>query len=177
MKKEQELSVVEPGAIAQRIFVIRKQKVMLDFHLAELYGVATMRLNEQVKRNKDRFPADFMFQLSQEEYKNLISQFAISSSGYGGRRQLPYVFTEHGVAMLSSVLRSSRAVQMNIFIIRAFVKIRELLATNKDLARKLEELERTQSEHDENLAEIYAIIKDLIDEPIKPPGKMGFGGE
>ena len=128
-----------------------------------------------------------MFQLTKAEFENLISQIAISSSDNGNwsqiatssqkhRRQdsMPYAFTEHGVAMLSSVLRSDRAIQMNAFIIRAFVKIRELLATNKDLAHKLDELERRQSEQDNNLAEIYSIVKQLIDEPIKQVGPMGF---
>jgi hypothetical protein len=173
MEKEKQISVIEPAILAQKIFIIRGMKVMVDSDIAELYQTPTMRLNEQVKRNIGRFPSDFMFQLSKLEYENLISQIAISSSEHGGRRRLPYVFTEHGVAMLSSVLRSPRAIQMNIFIIRAFVKIRELISTNKDLARKLEEIERKQSEHDDNLAEIYSIVKQLIDEPIKKVGKVG----
>lgn len=148
---------------------------MLDFNLAEMYQVSTGQLNQQIKRNIERFPADFMFQLTQEEIQTLnLSQFVIGSQKHRSAKLLPYAFTEHGVAMLSSVLRGERAVQMNIFIIRAFVKIRELLATNKDLAYKLEELERRQSEHDGNLAEIYAIVKRLIDEPIKKARRMGF---
>ena len=134
--------------IERRIYVIRSQKVMLDSDLAGLYQVPTKRLNEAVKRNLDRFPADFMFQISAEEaasLANLRSQFAASS--YGGRRYLPYAFTEHGVAMLSSVLNSQRAVQMNILIIRTFVKLRELLATHKDLAAKVEKLEAGQRDH------------------------------
>lgn len=173
---DKKITMVEPGVLAQRIFVVRGMKVMIDFHLAELYGVPTMRLNESVKRNKERFPEDFMFQLTKTEAER-ISQFAISSQKYRKANLLPYAFTEHGVAMLSSILRSERAVQMNIFIIRAFIKIRELLATNKDLARKLDELERRQSETDDNLAEIYSIVKRLIDEPIKSAGKMGFATE
>ena len=174
MNKEKEIIAIEPAAIAQRIFIIRGQKVMLDEHLGELYQISTIRLNEQVRRNISRFPADFMFQLSELEAKSLRSQFAISKKGRGGRRYLPYVFTEHGVAMLSSVLRSPRAVQMNIFIIRAFVKNRELIATNKDLAQKLDEIERKQSEFDGNLAEIYSIVKQLIDEPSPHKGSIGF---
>src|SRR6266702_7176666 len=116
--------------IERRIYVIRGQKVMLDTDLAELYQVATFRLNEAVKRNADRFPEDFMFQLTKEEADALTSQFAMSKTGRGGRRTLPYAFTEHGVAMLSSVLNSDRAVRMNILIIRAFVQLRELLATH-----------------------------------------------
>ncbi len=176
MKKENKIiAAIEPGAIAQSIHFIRKQKVMLDSDLAQLYQVPVKVLNQQIKRNINRFPPDFMFQLTSDEYDSLMrSQFVTASKGKRNERFKPYVFTEHGVAMLSSVLRSERAVQMNIFIIRAFVKIRELLATNKDLAHKLEELERRQTEHDGNLAEIYAIVKQLIDEPVKKAGKIGF---
>ena len=120
---------------------------MLDSDLAELYQVTTGNLNLAVRRNGARFPEDFMFQLTQEEFENLRLQFATSSSGYGGRRYLPYAFTEHGVAMLSSVLNSDRAVQMSILIVRAFVKLRELLATHKDLAAKIEKLETGQRDH------------------------------
>jgi len=120
---------------------------MLDSHLAELYQVPTKSLNLAVRRNKDRFPEDFMFQLSKDEMKALRFQFETSNKSRGGRRYLPYVFTEHGVAMLSSVLRSQRAVQMNIQIIRAFVRLRELLATHKDLAIRIEKLEAAQSRH------------------------------
>src|ERR1022692_4471724 len=115
--------------IGQRIYLLRGQKVMLDSDLAELYRVPTFRLNEAVKRNQERFPEDFMFQLLKEEAASLTSQIAMSNKGRGGRRTLPYAFTEHGVAMLSSVLNSERAVQMNILIVRAFVKLREVLAT------------------------------------------------
>lgn len=174
-KEYKELSVMEPGAIAEKIFIIRKHKVMLDFHLATLYEVPVKRLNEQVKRNIERFPGDFMFQLSYEEVTALNwSQIATSSQKHRRRDSRVYAFTEHRVAMLSSVLHSPRAVQMNIFIMRAFVKIRELLATNKDLAYKIDQLEKTQSEHDENLAEIYSILKTLIDEPVKKKPKIGF---
>jgi phage regulator Rha-like protein len=133
---------------------------MLDHDLADLYQVPTFRLNEAVKRNRNRFPEDFMFQLTKE--------------GRGGRRTLPYVFSEHGVAMLSSILNSERAVQMNILIIRAFVKLREVLATHKDLARKMEELERQQKEHGRQLAAVYSIVKKLIDVPAKPQNPIGF---
>jgi len=128
--------------IARRIYRIRGEKVMLDADLAELYQVPTFRLNEAVKRNRDRFPQDFMFQLSKDELEDWRSQIAMSNPGAKmGLRRPPYAFTEHGVAMLSSVLNSKRAVQMNILIIRAFVQIRELLATNKDLAARVEKLE------------------------------------
>jgi len=141
-------SLLVPAAfIERRIYHIRGQKVMLDSDLADLYQVTTGNLNLAVRRNLDRFPKDFMFQLSQEEFKNLRLQTATSSSGYGGRRYLPYGFTEHGVAMLSSVLGSDRAVQMNIVIIRAFVKLRELLAIDKGLANKIEKLEAGRRDH------------------------------
>ena len=135
-----ELILVE--TIEQKIYLVRGHKVMLDRDLAEMYEVPTRRLNEQVKRNISRFPSDFMFQLSSEEADNLRSQFATSSSGHGGRRYLPYVFTEQGVAMLSSVLNSERAVQVNIAIMRTFVKLRQMLASNAELARRLAAMEK-----------------------------------
>lgn len=157
--------------IERRIYLLRGQKVMLDSALAELYQVATGNLNKAVQRNIDRFPEDFMFRLTNEESKNLRFQFGSSSSGYGGRRYLPFAFTEHGVAMLSSVLKSARAVQMNILIIRAFVKLRELLATHKDLARKIEELERGQKKQ---TIQINTIIKLLIAPQETPKRPIGF---
>lgn len=146
--------------VSRRIYVIRDQKVMIDSDLAELYQVETFRLNEAVKRNPKRFPEDFMFQLTAAETHALTSQFAMSKVGRGGRRTLPYAFTEHGVAMLSSVLKSDRAVQMNIVIVHAFVKLREVLATHKDLARKVEELARTQKDH---AAVLSIVVKDIED--------------
>jgi phage regulator Rha-like protein len=159
--------------IERRIFLIRGNKVMFSTHLAELYEVEPRALVQAVKRNIDRFPKDFMFQLSATEFKNLKSQFVTSSWG-GLRRAAPYAFTEHGVAMLSSVLNSQRAVQMNILIIRAFVKLREVLATHKDLARKMKELERKQKEHGQQLAAVYSIVKRLIHVPPKPQNPIGF---
>ena|ERR1017187_6521872 len=160
--------------IVRRIYAIRSQKVMLDADLAELYQVPTKRLNEAVKRNVARFPADFMFQLTDDVVSSLRSQFATPNEGRGGRRYLPYAFTEHGVAMLSSVLNSDRAVQMNILIIRAFVQIRELLATNKDLAARVEKLEAGQQEH----ASIIGILAEEIDQmkllPEPPKRPIGF---
>ena len=137
-----EQSVVPEEIIERKIFIIRGQKVMLDRDLAELYAVSAKRLNEQVRRNLHRFPLDFMFQLTEEEYLNLRSQFATSSLKHGGSRYLPYSFTEHGITMLSSVLNSERAVAMSIFIVRAFIKMREMLAAHKDLANKIDEIER-----------------------------------
>ena len=159
--------------IERHIYLIRGLKVMLSNHLAELYSVEPRVLIQAVKRNIDRFPKDFMFQLSDIEFQNLKSQFVISSWG-GQRRAKPYAFTEHGVAMLSSVLGSQRAVQMNILIIRAFVKLGEMLATHKDLARKIDELERQQIEHGLQLSAIYSIVKRLIDVPAKPHKSIGF---
>jgi hypothetical protein len=137
--------------IERKIYLIRGCKVMLDSDLAELYEVPTKALNQAVRRNLDRFPPDFMFQLNNEELENLRSQSVTSSSSHGGRRNAPYAFTEHGVAMLSSVLASKRAVALNILIIRAFVRLREYLATHKELAQKLEDIERTQHEHSANI--------------------------
>ena len=149
---------VPPELIVRRIYLIRGQKVMLDSDLAELYQVTTGNLNLAVRRNSKRFPEDFMFQLTDEEFNNLRLQFATSSSGYGGRRYLPYAFTEHGVAMLSSILSSDRAVQMSIFIIRAFVKLREVLATHKALAQKIEQVAAAQKDH---AALFDIVIKDI----------------
>src|SRR5438046_1820586 len=133
-------SIVPTELIERRIYILRGQKVMIDTDLAELYRVPTFRLNEAVKRNSARFPEDFMFRLTKEESESLTSQNAMSKHR-GGRRSLPYAFTEHGVVMLSAVLNSERAEQMNILIVRAFVKLREMLASHKDLARKMEDLE------------------------------------
>jgi len=168
--------------IATRIFEIRGKKVMLDRDLAELYGVKTKRLNEQVRRNARRFPDDFMFQLSQEEAGFLRSQFATLDSKeavVSGRgkyaKYLPYVFTEQGVAMLSSVLNSERAIQVNILIMRAFTKLREILLSHKDLAAKVEALERKYSEHDETIKAIFEAVKRLLaPPPVKRKRMIGF---
>jgi ORF6N domain-containing protein len=160
--------------IARKIYLIRGCKVMLDSDLAELYQVPTKVLNQAVRRNVDRFPADFMFQLNEEELENLRSQIVTSSSSHGGRRHAPYAFTEHGVAMLSSVLTSKRAVALNILIIRAFVRLREYLATHKDLARKLEVVERTQNEQGANIEQIYGYIQRLL-EPAPEISKRRIG--
>ena len=138
--------------IESKILLIRGQKVMLDADLAELYEVETRRLNEQVSRNKERFPEDFMFQLTAEEFANLKSQFATSS--WGGRRKLPYVFTEHGALMLGNVLKSERAVEVSIMIVRTFVHLRELVSSNNELSKKLDKLERKFSGHDRAISEL-----------------------
>lgn len=165
--------------VAQHVYVIRKQRVMLDSALAALYEVPTFRLNEAVKRNPKRFPKDFMFQLTKAETNFLTSHFAMSKTEErrGGRRTRPYAFTELGVAMLSSILNSERAVQMNIVIMRAFVKLRELLATNKDLAYRVEQIERTQQEHASMIAVIADELNALKDLPLdQPKRRIGFAG-
>jgi hypothetical protein len=145
---------------------------MLDDDLAELYQVETRRLNEQVKRNLDRFPQDFMFQLTEDEWENLMSQNAISS--WGGRRKLPYAFTEHGVLMLSSVLNSQRAIQVNIQIMRIYTKLKEMLMTHKDILLKLEKLERKTNKHDENFKIVFDYLKELLNPKTEPLRKIGF---
>lgn len=148
--------------ITRRIYLIRGQKVMLDSDLAELYQVLTKNLNLAVRRNADRFPEDFMFQLTAEEAESLRLQIATSNVGRGGRRYLPYVFTEHGVAMLSAVLNSERAVQMSIIIVRAFVQLRELLASHKEMAKKIEQLEATQKKHAGALQQHGSILVSVV---------------
>lgn len=145
--------------IANRILVVRDKKVLLDRDLAELYDVETRRLNEQVKRNIDRFPSDFMFQLTVQESENLKSQFATSS--WGGRRKLPYAFTEQGVAMLSGVLHSKRAIKVNIQIMRVFTRMRKMLETHKAILKKLDDLERKDIEHDKKILLIFEFLKQL----------------
>ncbi len=164
--------VIPIERIARSILIICREKVMLDSDLATLYGVTTGNLNKAVKRNAGRFPTDFMFQLDAEEVANLKFQFGISS--WGGRRRLPYAFTEQGVAMLSSVLNSERAVKVNIAIMRAFVKLHETLDTNRELARKFAELERRVGKHDEEIAAILEAIRQLMAPPEKPRREIGF---
>ena len=155
-------AVLPPEIIERKIYLIRGHKVMIDADLADLYEVPTKSLNLAVRRNQDRFPADFMFQLTAEEAQALRFQIETSKPGRGGRRYLPYAFTEHGVAMLSSVLRSKRAVQMNIVIIRAFVRLREIFATHKDLAHAIEEIRRRQDEQGEQITSIIETINQLL---------------
>jgi len=159
--------------IARAILVIRGEKVMLDSDLAALYGVTTGNLNKAVKRNAERFPIDFMFQLDAEEVANLKFQFGISSWG-GRRRSRPYVFTEQGIAMLSSVLNSERAIKVNIAIMRVFVKMRQMLETNRELAQKFSALEQRVGKHDEEIAPIFEAIRQLMAPPEKPRREIGF---
>lgn len=159
--------------VEQKIFVIRGQKVMIDRDLAELYGVETKYLNRQVKRNKERFPAEFMFSLTAQERGELVTNWhRFEKIKYSST--LPCVFTEHGVAMLSSVLKSKRAVNVNILIIKVFIKMREMLRNNHQLEKKMNELERKLGVHDEELKSIVNVIRQLIAPPQKPKRKIGF---
>jgi len=161
--------------VASRIFLVRGQKGMLDADLAELYGVTTKRLNEQVKRNIDRFPSDFMFQMNTKEHDSLRSQIATLKHGRGQHRKyMPYVFTEHGAIMAASVLDSKRAVQVSIYVVRAFVQLREMLSSNKALARKLNELERKLTTHDHAITELIEAIRQLMTPP-EPKKKRSIG--
>ena len=161
-----------------RIVVVRGKRVILDADLAELYGVPTKRLNEQVRRNPERFPPDFAFLLSLPEWGNLRSQFATSS--WGGRRSPPYVFTEHGALMAAGVLNSPRAIEVSIFVVRTFIAMREALVDTRELANRLDELERNVEKrlvkHDQSIAEILAAIRALMIRPEPPRRPIGFVG-
>jgi len=178
-------ALVTAKNIESKILTLRGQKVMLDADLAELYGVETKRLNEQVRRNIERFPEDFMFQLSAEEYDSLRSQFATSSlrsqiatsnspTGRGGRRYLPYAFTEHGALMLGNVLKSERAVEVSLMVVRTFVYLRELVSSHKELSQKLNQLERKVGAHDRAIAEVINAIRELM-APTEPKKKRPIG--
>jgi hypothetical protein len=160
--------------IERRIYLIRGQKVMIDVDLAELYGVTTKRLNQQVQRNLKRFPEDFMFQLTKVEAEALRLQFATSKPGRGGRRTLPYVFTEQGVAMLSTVLNSEQAIAVNIMIMRAFVKLRQMLESNEELNRKFAAVIRKLSTHDKYFRVVFDELEKLSELPIPPRKQIGF---
>jgi hypothetical protein len=165
-------SIVNREAIERKIYLIRGQKVMLDSDLAYLYGVETSNLNKAVKRNIDRFPPDFMFQITKDETESLIFQSGMPKTiGRGGRRYLPYAFTEQGIAMLSTVLKSTRAVQVNIAIMRAFVKLREMIASNKELAKRLDELEK---KYDAQFRVVFDAIRELMLPPEEDKRKIGY---
>jgi hypothetical protein len=170
---EQETLVraLAPTVVEKKILLLRGERVMLDADLADLYGVETRSLLQAVRRNAARFPADFMFRLTTAEAAILRSQIVISSFSHGGRRHAPYAFTEHGVATLSSVLRSPRAVQVNIEIVRAFIRLRSLLAANADLARELDALEKR---HDAQFRVVFDAIRDLMAPPTRPARRIGF---
>jgi hypothetical protein len=163
------------GGIASSIFLLRGHKVLLDADLASLYGVTTGRLNEQVRRNRARFPADFLLELTAEEFSNLKSHFATSS--WGGRRKLPFAFTEHGAIQVATILNSTRAVEMSVYVVRAFVKLRDLLVSNKELARKLADLERSlmtlDIETQRQFRDVYQTIRSLMG--VAPPKRRPIG--
>lgn len=164
--------------IERAILLIRGHKVILDTDLAALYGVTPKRLNEQVKRNRERFPPDFMFQVTTEENDSLRSQFATLKAGRGQHRKyLPYVFTEHGAIMAASVLNSPKAVEMSILVVRAFVRLRSILATHRHLAAKLDELERKLSTHDQQIVALFDTIRKLMAPPSSSAKKIGFRSE
>ena len=158
-KKRKALTVLEP--VEPLIREIRGERMLLDSDLARIYGVPTFRLNEAVKRNRERFPADFLFQLTAAEFYDLISQTAISSSGHGGRRKRPWAFTEHGAIMAANVLNSPRAIEMSVHVIRAFVALRREAGRYEALGRKLAELERTQNLHGEDIQMIFTALRQL----------------
>lgn len=179
--------IVAVDTVSGRIHLVRGQRVMLDADLAELYGVATKVFNQAIKRNIERFPADFMFQLTAEEHDSLRSQIVTSNAidplrsqtvtlktGRGGRRYLPYVFTEHGAIMAASVLNSPQAVEMSVFVVRAFVQLRQLLASSRELADRLDDLERKLSTHDQAIAGLIDAIRRLTSVPAKPNRPIGF---
>ncbi len=160
--------------IERRIYLIRGEKVMIDGDLAELYGVTTKALNQQVRRNRERFPEDFMFQLTQEETQSFRSQFVTSTSTHGGRRTLPFAFTEPGVAMLSSVLNSERAIEVNINIMRAFIRLRQMLESNEELNRKFVAVVRKLSTHDKYFKIVFDELHKLSRQPATPNKEIGF---
>ena len=178
MVESKQIGVVAVEHVTQSILVLRGHRVLLDTELAALYGVSTKRFNEQVRRNRERFPADFMFQLTDEELAALRSQIATLKGGRGQHRKyLPYAFTEHGAIMAATILNSSRAVEMSVYVVRAFVKLRELLSSNRELARRFAQLEtrldKKLTEHDQQIAAILSAIRQLMHPPA--PKKRGIG--
>jgi phage regulator Rha-like protein len=171
MKKR---AIVLSRRVESRILVLRGHRVILDADLAELYGVEVKRLNQQVKRNIDRFPGDFVLQLSSAEYESLRLQIATSNEGRGGRRYLPYAFTEHGAIMAATVLNSKRAIEMSIFVVRAFVRMREALAANQQIVAKLTELECRLESHDADIQELVEAIRELMAPPAPNGRRIGF---
>lgn len=171
----EETLLVPDETIASQIYLIRGERVMLDTDLAKMYGVKTYRLNEAVKRNRERFPEDFMFQLSEDEWENLTSQFAMSRS-WGGRRTPPYVFTGHGVLMLSSVLSSERAIAVNIKIMRVFVRMNKLMMNDRELLQRLERMEGRQDQYDAALGELFEAVKQMMETPTEERKRLGYPG-
>jgi len=172
MSKASKALMIPDELVMNKIYLIRGQKVMLDRDLAELYDVETKVLNQAVKRNSERFPADFMFQLTKKDFENLKSQIVTSS--WGGVRKMPFAFTEQGVSMLSSVLKSERAIRVNIQIIRIFTRMREIIMTHKDILLQLEKIERKLAGHDEDITLIFQYLKQLLSPPQPARRKIGF---
>ena len=175
MAKKAATKTVSVAQIEGVIHIVRGQRVMLDTDLADLYGILTKALNQAVARNPDRFPDDFAFQLTLQEVRNLRSQIVTSKSGGGGRRYLPTVFTEHGVAMLSSVLRSPTAVKVNIEIMRAFVRLRRLFATPGELVAQINQLAETVKLHDDQIKAIADVLRRMMEPPLQPVPKRRIG--
>ena len=168
------VAIVLTKRVGAKILILRNQKVILDADLAELYGVPVKRLNEQIKRNPQRFPPDFLFTLTRAEYRNLRSQNAASSSAHGGRRYLPYIFTEHGAIMAASILNSKRAIEMSIFVVRAFVQMRQALLVNRQVMSKLYEIEARLDEHDAELEDLVEAIRELMAPRPASNRRIGF---
>ena len=171
-KQEANLTVIE--GIEEKIYLIRGRRVMFDSDLAEVYQVETRALNQAVKRNLKRFPADFMFQLTDEETKSLTSQIVTSNKGRGGRRYLPYVFTEHGAVMLASVLNSQTAIEASIKVVRAFVHFRTILMLHQDLAERIEELEQTVDKHSQKFKVVSHLLTQVLGDKKKKTRQIGF---
>ena len=169
--------VLAPARVESRIRPLRGLAVILDGDLAAIYGVTTAALNQAVKRNRERFPEDFLFQLTADESADLKSQSVTSSSGHGGRRKLPWAFTEHGAIMAASVLNSPRAVEMSVFVVRAFVRLRDFARTHAELTAKLTALERKVAGHDEDLKRMFATLRALLNPTTKPNRPIGFGNK
>jgi len=169
-KRQSQLTI----SVESRILILRHQRVILDSELAELYGVTAKQLNQQVKRNRDRFPTDFVFQLTAKEDRILRSQIVTSSNKHGGRRYPPYAFTEHGAIMAATVLNSKQAIEMSVFVVRAFVRMREMVAKNRQLAAKINELDRRLETHDTAIQEIIEAIKELMVPEGPSKRKIGF---
>lgn len=175
MSENSSIPITSSERIEATIILLRGQRAMLDSDLARLYGVTTAALNQAVKRNKGRFPADFAFQLNRQEFADLISQSVISKVGRGGRQKAPWAFTEHGVAMLSSVLRSTKAARVNVEIMRAFIRLRRLLATPGEIVEHLAKLTETLQTHDERIKTVIQVLQQLIEKPPeRPKGRIGF---
>ncbi|MGB4774837.1 MAG: ORF6N domain-containing protein [Daejeonella sp.] len=179
MAKQKTPPIIPDEIVMNKIYLIRGIKVMLDEDLAELYGVETRRLNEQVKRNPDRFPTDFMFQLTEEEFKNLMSQFAtsngLSDKTRGGRRKLPYVFTEHGVLMISSVLNSPRAIQVNIQVMRIFTRFRQMLSDNTQMKLDIEDIKNKIHNQSQNIEVVFQYLDELLEKKEEPKTRKRIG--